>query len=83
MVNKKYIKKSIQSAAAKPPALSLTRINYLLFALAAFLLIIGYVFMSIGPVNSFWSLTLSPIVLVFSYCVVFPLAILWRPKSKQ
>lgn len=83
MVNKKYIKKSIQAATVKPAALSLTRINYLLFALAAFLLILGYIFMSIGPVNSFWSLTLSPIILVISYCVVFPLAILWQPKSRQ
>ena len=63
-------------------ALTLTRTNYLLLAGAALLLIVGYLVMSIGPADSFWSLTLSPIILVIAYCVMIPLAILWKPKSK-
>jgi len=82
MVNTKIAKK-IKGSTVKGTGVSLTRMNYLLFGVGVVVLIIGYVLMSIGPVDSFMSLTLSPIVLVIGYCVIFPLAILWRPKSKD
>lgn len=76
--------KSIKKAKKKTPqlpTLSLGKTNYLIFGIAVVCLVVGYVFMSIGPAESFWSLTASPIILVFAYCVVIPLAIFWRPKK--
>ncbi|MBN1465144.1 hypothetical protein JXA02_05240 [candidate division KSB1 bacterium] len=79
-MKKKNIKKS---AVARPkgPALAFTRANYLIFALAIVVLIIGYLFLSIGPADSVQSLTIAPIILVIGYCVLVPLAIFWRKKA--
>ena len=77
----KTIKKA-KKKETKLPMLSLGKMNYAIFIVGALLLVIGYVFMSIGPADSFWSLTLSPIILVFAYCVVIPAAILWRSKKE-
>jgi len=68
--------------AHKPRALPFSEMNYILFAVGLGLLFFGYIALSIGPWNSFWSLTLAPILLVFAYCVVIPLAILYHKKEK-
>ncbi len=64
-------------------ALSLSAKNYWLFGLAVLLLIIGYIFMSIGPVDGVMTLTIAPIILVIAYCIVVPIAIFAKPKSDQ
>jgi hypothetical protein len=46
------------------------------------LVVLGYVFMAQPPADGFLSLTLAPILLVLSYCVIFPYAIMAREKSK-
>ena len=56
--------------------------NYLLFGLAAVLLIVGYWALSQQPVDGFVSLTLAPILLVMGYCVVIPLAIMRARKDE-
>ncbi len=43
--------------------------NYQLFGIGIILLIVGYLFMMQGPADSFWSRTLSPFILVISYCI--------------
>lgn len=60
-----------------------TKTNGILFGLAILALILGYFALSRGPWNSFMSLTLAPILLVIGYCVLFPLAILYRKKTKE
>ncbi|HHS13625.1 MAG TPA: hypothetical protein ENN03_07630 [bacterium] len=57
--------------------------NYLLFASGIFFLTIGYIALAQGPWNSVWSLTVSPVLLLLGYCVLIPLAILYRPGSKE
>ncbi len=57
--------------------------NYLYFFIGLFLLLIGYLFMMQGPANSFWSRTLAPVILVISYCIIFPIAILSRGTGKK
>jgi hypothetical protein len=60
------------------------RTNYLIFAVGILILFLGYIALAQGPADSFWSLTLAPILLVIGYLVVIPLAILYRePKSRQ
>ncbi|NOZ60829.1 MAG: DUF3098 domain-containing protein [Calditrichaeota bacterium] len=57
------------------------RENYIIFLIGVFVTILGYIFMAQGPAESFWSLTLAPILLVVSYCVLFPLAIIYHRKT--
>jgi membrane protein YdbS with pleckstrin-like domain len=57
--------------------------NFTIFLIGVFVTIIGYIFMAQGPADSFWSLTLAPILLVISYCILFPLSILYRRGSEQ
>ena len=59
-----------------------TRKNYLAFAAALLLLVVGYICLSIPPASGFLSKTLAPILLVASYAVVFPYAILAREKKQ-
>ena len=66
--------------------LPFTRMNYLLFTAGLVVLIVGFIFLSIGPWNSVPSLTLAPILLILAYCVIFPVAILYKkrePKPEQ
>ncbi len=57
--------------------------NYILFAASLLMLILGYWMMSIGPHDSFLSLTLSPIVVLCAYTVVLPAAILKKFKKSE
>ena len=52
---------------------------------AAIVIVIGYIFLSIGPWDSFWSLTLAPILLGLGYFVIIPYAIMTRgePAPKE
>ncbi len=59
------------------------RMNYLLFGLSLAIIIVGYVFMTQGPWDSFFSLTVAPIFLVIGYCVTLPMAILYRTKNQS
>ncbi|OQX88614.1 hypothetical protein B6D60_01820 [candidate division KSB1 bacterium 4484_87] len=53
----------------------------MIFLIGVFVIILGYIFMAQGPADSFWSLTLAPILLVISYCVIFPFAIIYRKNA--
>ena len=59
------------------------RENYLLLLLGVVVIILGFIFLSIGPVESFWSLDLAPVLLVLGYCVIVPVAILYRKREKE
>ena len=76
-------KKNKKSAGLKNkgPILALTTTNYLIFAVAVVTIVIGNIFLSIGPAESTQSLTVAPIILVIGYCVLVPLAIFWRKKA--
>jgi len=54
--------------------------NYILFLIGVLVIVIGYIFMAQGPADSFWSLTLAPILLVISYCLIIPASILYKKK---
>jgi len=57
--------------------------NYILFAIGVFTLIIGYYLMASGSVNSFQSLTLSPILLFLGYIIIIPFALIYREKINK
>lgn len=72
-----------RQAQKKGQGLSLTKTNYLFFGVAMLVLLLGYFSLAQGPADSFWSLTLAPILLVTGYCVLIPLAIFWRPRKQD
>ncbi len=56
--------------------------NIVLIILSVVSLIVGYVFLANPPVDGFLSLTVSPLLLVFVYVILVPVAILWGKNSK-
>ena len=57
---------------------SFTYINYLLFSIGIIFIIVGYLLMYTGQVNSFQSLTMSPLLLVIGYCIIIPLSLIYK-----
>ena len=78
-VKKRYRGKGKEAGEPLP----FSRENYIIFGIGIFLIIVGYIALSQGPWDSFWSLTLAPILLVIGYCIAIPLAILYRKKKQQ
>ncbi|MCK5086975.1 MAG: hypothetical protein KAQ90_05610 [Melioribacteraceae bacterium] len=56
--------------------------NYILLLVGVLLLIIGYTLMANDPWDNPIALTLSPIILLLAYLVIFPLSIFYR-KNKN
>jgi hypothetical protein len=56
--------------------------NIAILGLALILLLAGYWFLSQGPANNPLSLTLAPLILVFAYMIVIPVAIM-LPSNKR
>ena len=54
------------------------RKNYVLFGVGVFVIIVGYLTMYLGDVNSFQSLIVSPLLLLLGYLVIIPVALLFR-----
>ena len=52
--------------------------NYVLFGAGLFVIIVGYLTMYLGEVDSFQSLVLSPLLLLIGYLVLIPYALLYR-----
>jgi len=82
---KKRIEKKIKSQREKRGSgrFPLTAQNYQLFGIGILIIILGYISLSKGPAESFWSLTLAPILLVIGYCVVIPVSIIYRKKDRE
>ena len=57
--------------------------NYIIFTVGLFPLIFGYYLMASGSVNSFQSLTLSPILLFLGYIIIIPFALVYREKIDE
>jgi membrane protein YdbS with pleckstrin-like domain len=67
---------------ASPFSIYLKKENYLILITGAVFLIIGYFVMSIDPWNSTPAIVISPIILLFVYILIIPLAILYKKKDK-
>ena len=57
--------------------------NLKLYYAAVGVILLGYIFLSIGDANSITSLTLGPIVLVIGYLVAMPIALLSGVRKKE
>ena len=65
------------------PKLPYSERNMWLFGLGLVAIALGYVFLSLPPVDGFMSLTLAPLLLVLGYCVFIPIALLSRQKEEE
>lgn len=61
----------------------LEKINFIIIGTGILIILIGYILMSENSVNGFMPTVLSPILLVFGYCVVIPYGILKRTTPKD
>lgn len=59
-----------------------TRENYLLLSAGVLVLVLGFFLMTFGPWDNPVSLTISPIILLIAYLIIFPLAILYKKNKK-
>lgn len=82
-VKKKKNVKASKKKASSPFNIYWSKNNYLLLLLGFGLLIVGYIFMSMGNWDSTSSLYIAPIILLIGYLIVFPAAILFRKNDKE
>ena len=59
---------------------SFNKTNYLLLFSGVLFIILGYIVMAYGEVNSFQSLTLAPIILFIGYIILIPSALIYRER---
>ena len=52
--------------------------NYVLFGAGVFVIIVGYLTLYLGEVDSFQSLVISPLLLLIGYLVLIPYALLYK-----
>jgi len=57
---------------------SFNRINYIIFFIGVLFIVLGYIIMATGTVNSFQSLTLAPIMLFLGYIIFIPASLIYR-----
>lgn len=76
-------KKKLKSKAVSPFKNYWTKENYLILLIGFAVLIIGYFLMGQDPYDNPLSLSVSPIVLLIAYIVIFPLAIFYRKKKNE
>ncbi len=56
--------------------------NYILLMIGILIIILGYIFMSMGSWDSFPSLFISPVLLIIGYLLILPASILYTKKEK-
>ena len=82
-MSKLFHNKDSDSNASLFESWNFTTTNYILFGIGLALIIVGYLVMATGEVNSFQSLTLAPIMLFIAYIIVIPAALIYREKSSD
>ncbi|MCF8261342.1 MAG: DUF3098 domain-containing protein [Melioribacteraceae bacterium] len=83
---KRKIRKKVKNQNSRfqsPFASYWSKTNFILLFTGIGILILGYYLMNVGPWDNPISLTISPLLLLFAYLVVFPAAILYKQKGKQ
>tara|TARA_Y100000590_G_scaffold248284_1_gene279002 strand:- start:11 stop:229 length:219 start_codon:yes stop_codon:yes gene_type:complete len=62
----------------KEPIWPFNKFNYLIFGIGVLTIIVGYILMSTGEVDSFQSIRLSPFLLFIGYVILIPLSIFFK-----
>ena len=77
-----------QKKKQQPDVMPFGKKNLQILIIALILIVLGYIAMAQPPVNSFWSLTAAPWILLFAFLIVIPYSIMhghinFRRKSKE
>ncbi|MGB9742386.1 MAG: hypothetical protein ACP5JB_05450 [candidate division WOR-3 bacterium] len=68
----KKVKLKAEARMPAGPQLAFRRKNYLLLGAGLLTIIAGFISLNAG------SITLAPVLLILGYCVLIPLALLWK-----
>ena len=82
-MSKLFHNKDSDSTTALFESWSFSTVNYYLFGIGLALIILGYIVMASGEVNSFQSLTVAPIILFVGYIIFLPAALIYRDKNLE
>lgn len=82
-MSKLFHNKDSESTTALFESWSFSTVNYVLFGIGLALIILGYIVMANGEVNSFQSLTVAPIILFVGYIIFLPAALIYRDKNLE
>ena len=82
-MSKLFHNKDSESTTALFESWSFSTLNYALFGIGLALIILGYIVMASGEVNSFQSLTVAPIILFVGYIIFIPAALIYRDKNLE
>ena len=82
-MSKLFHNKESESTTALFESWSFSTVNYALFGIGLALIILGYIVMAYGEVNSFQSLTVAPIILFVGYIFFLPAALIYRDKNLE
>jgi len=82
-MSKLFHNKDSESTTALFESWSFSTVNYALFGIGLALIILGYIVMASGEVNSFQSLTVAPIILFVGYIIFLPAALIYRDKNLE
>ena len=80
---KEKVRRTRGKLAKESSSLPFSSENYIIFGVGIILILLGYFALARGPWDSFFSLSLAPILLVLGYCVLIPVAILYRKKRRD
>ena len=82
-MSKLFHNKDSESTTALFESWSFSTVNYALFGIGLALIILGYIVMASGEVNSFQSLTVAPIILFVGYIFFLPAALIYQDKNLE
>ena len=82
-MSKLFHNKDSESTTALFESWFFSTVNYYLFGIGLALIILGYIVMANGEVNSFQSLTVAPIILFVGYIIFIPAALIYRDKNLE
>ena len=82
-MSKLFHNKDSESKTALFESWSFSTVNYALFGIGLALIILGYIVMASGEVNSFQSLSVAPIILFVGYIIFLPAALIYRDKNLE
>ncbi len=75
--------KSAKRKIKKIDILPLEAVNYKILISGVVIVILGYVALGMEPWDGFMALTVAPVLLLFGYCIVIPVGIIYRRKKSQ
>jgi uncharacterized membrane protein HdeD (DUF308 family) len=64
-------------------SLPFTKINYQILAAALLCIVFGYIALAQEPWDGTLALVVAPILLVAGYCLLIPMGIIYRKRSKE